>query len=412
MSGTRKARTTGPRLGPRVTAPQPATPPTIVQIGGDRTLGGAREVDFAQLTPDPEQPRKQMHPERLAELAASIVTHGLLQPIVVRQAGLDQHGDMRYIVVAGGRRYAAIQLALAGPGATDEGLRARLTRVPVIINDSPEAERRVLQLIENLQREDLNPVEEARALKEIANIEGLTTNGVAQRVHRSQGYVDERLRLLRHEDVEDAVETGLLTKSAGAAIASIRAADDRRAWLERARQGEVIRPREVYASKPDRRPRPKRQLPAPPPADPDAIAAVTRRATALRAENGDLSRAEALHLAAVEARESGRLDAATATRAFGLAGERTKDEVRSTKDGEATEAAGEAAALPNFGSVVAGALADVAASNTLTALRALHQRLRELRPPRDAGLRAQLVAELGDLAELARAAALRLTDAE
>ena len=353
-----------------------------------------------------------MHPERLAELAASIVTHGLLQPIVVRQAGLDQHGDMRYIVVAGGRRYAAIQLALAGPGATDEGLRARLTRVPVIINDSPEAERRVLQLIENLQREDLNPVEEARALKEIANIEGLTTNGVAQRVHRSQGYVDERLRLLRHEDVEDAVETGLLTKSAGAAIASIRAADDRRAWLERARQGEVIRPREVYASKPDRRPRPKRQLPAPPPADPDAIAAVTRRATALRAENGDLSRAEALHLAAVEARESGRLDAATATRAFGLAGERTKDEVRSTKDGEATEAAGEAAALPNFGSVVAGALADVAASNTLTALRALHQRLRELRPPRDAGLRAQLVAELGDLAELARAAALRLTDAE
>ncbi|MFN8515438.1 MAG: ParB/RepB/Spo0J family partition protein [Chloroflexia bacterium] len=204
-------------------------------VGRGPGLWGAREVDFRQLTPDPDQPRKSMNPDRLAELAESIVSHGLLQPIVVRQTGLDLGGDMRYVVVAGGRRYAAIQLALEGTG--DEAVRARLLRVPVVINDSEAAERRVLQLIENLQREDLNAVEEARALKEIARIEGLTTTGLAGRVHRSQGYVDERLRLLRHEDVEDAVETGLLTKSAGAAIASIRSADERRDWLERARRG-------------------------------------------------------------------------------------------------------------------------------------------------------------------------------
>ena len=295
-----------------MTAPQPATPPTAVQLGGDRVFGGAREVDFRQLAPDPDQPRKSMNPDRLTELAESIVSHGLLQPIVVRQAGLDLGGDMRYVVVAGGRRYAAIQMALEG--TTDEAVRARLMRVPVVINDSEAAERRVLQLIENLQREDLNAVEEARAMKEIARIEGLTTTGLAGRVHRSQGYVDERLRLLRHEDVEDAVETGLLTKSAGAAIASIRSADERRDWIDRARRGETIRPREVYATKP---PRLKKRKATPSGADPAALARLRSRAIELRQIEPELSRTEAFHLAAVEAQQRGDLDLDTAARILG-----------------------------------------------------------------------------------------------
>ncbi len=294
--------------------PQPATPPTAVQLGGDRAFGGAREVDFRQLTPDPEQPRKSMNAERLAELSASIVAHGLLQPIVVRQVGLDLNGDMRYVVVAGGRRYAAIQLALERE--SDEAARARLTRVPVVINDSEAAERRVLQLIENLQREDLNAVEEARALKEIARIEGLTTTGLAGRVHRSQGYVDERLRLLRHEDVEEAVGTGLLTKSAGAAIASIRSADERREWIARARRGETIRPREVYATKPPKLPKRGATTSG---ADPAALARLRQRAIALRQIEPELSREEAMHLAAVEAQQRGDLDLDTAARILGAA---------------------------------------------------------------------------------------------
>ncbi len=314
-------RSSGPRIappkGPRITTPQPATPPTVVQLGADRLFGGAREVAFGQLAPDPDQPRKYMHPERLAELSASIVRHGLLQPIVVRQAGLDRGGDMRYIVVAGGRRYAAIKLAL--DTASDDEARARLARIPVIINDSAEAERRVLQLIENLQREDLNGVEEARALKEIARIEGLTTVGLAGRVHRSQGYVDERLRLLRHEDVEDAVATGLLTKSAGAAIASIPAADARQEWLARARNGETIRPREVYATKPQRRRRaaPKTATGGEP--DPGLLGTIARRAMVLREADPDLTREESFHLAAIEARDAGTLDPDTAGRLFGAA---------------------------------------------------------------------------------------------
>lgn len=251
-------RVTGPRVvgrpsGPRIGAAQPTTPPTQVHIGNDRLLAGAREVDVAQISPDPEQPRRAMPGDRLAELARSIATYGLLQPLVVRQDGLGRDGDMRYTVIAGGRRFAAIRLAIAQ--ASDEGSRRRLSRVPVVVTESAAAQHRVLQLVENLQRQDLSPLEEARAFKEIMELDSLTMQGLAGRLHRSQGYVDERLRLLRHEEVEAAVESGLLTKSAGAAIASISSPASRRRWLERAQAGETIRPRDVYASKPDRRKR-------------------------------------------------------------------------------------------------------------------------------------------------------------
>lgn len=242
-----KRRTTGPRIGPRLTAPQPAPPPTVMQLGSDRALPDGREVDIAQVRPDPDQPRKAMQPDRLAELAESILRHGLLQPLVVRQEGLAPDGDMQYVIIAGGRRYAALKLLLARP--LDDATRARIVRVRVIVNESDAAERRVLQLIENLQREDLSPVEEARSFKEIMRVERLTTLALAARVHRSQGYVDERLRLLRYEEIEAAVEGGWLTKSAGAAIASLSGAETRQAWLARASRGETIRPRDVYASK-------------------------------------------------------------------------------------------------------------------------------------------------------------------
>lgn len=247
-------RPTGPRIaprpGPHITTAQPDAP-TTVYAGGDRILVGAREIDVSQLAPDPEQPRKYMDPDRLAELAASITRDGVLQALLVREEGMGRDGDMRYAIIAGGRRYAAIQLALAQ--ALDEETRRRLARVPVVVRDTEAAERRVLQLVENLQREELPPVEEARALKELMQLEDLTTTGVARRIHRSQGYVDERLRLIRHDDVATAVEAGVIPSSAAAAVASIGSADERRDWIERAQAGETIRPREVYASKPDRR---------------------------------------------------------------------------------------------------------------------------------------------------------------
>jgi len=200
-------RTTGPRvthsLGPRLATPQPGTPPTTVQLGQDRILAGAREVSIDQVHPDPDQPRKEMQSERLRELAASIASYGVLQPLVVRQDGMARNGDMSYTIIAGGRRYAALQLALQE--ATDGELRARLARVPVVVTDTPEAQHRILQLVENLQREELSPIEEARALRELMALQGWSLERVAASVHRSHGYVDERLRLLRHEDIADAV---------------------------------------------------------------------------------------------------------------------------------------------------------------------------------------------------------------
>lgn len=233
--------------GPRFTQPQPNPPPALGHAGGERALGNAHEVDIDQLRPDPGQPRKQMEPDRLAELAASITAHGLLQPILARAEGFDDLGDMRYRIIAGGRRYAAIRLAIEQ--TSDAALQARLRRVPVLISGSEQSATRVLQLIENLQREDLPPVEEARALKELMTLEGLSLRGLAARVHRSLGYVDERLRLLRHEEVADAVEAGVVTKSAGAAIASLPEHEERHAWLVRARAGEAVQPAEIYAGK-------------------------------------------------------------------------------------------------------------------------------------------------------------------
>jgi ParB family chromosome partitioning protein len=238
-------------VGPRFTRAQPSPPPALGHAGTERALASAHEVDVDQLHPDTGQPRRQMDRERLAELAASIVAHGVLQPLLVRSGGFDARGDMCYTIIAGGRRYAAIQLALSMD--LDPDRRARLRRVPVVVSASEEAATRILQLIENLQREDLPPIEEAQALREVMALEGLSLRGLAARVNRSLGYVEERLRLLRHAEVSDAVAQGILTKSAGAAVASLPEAAQRQRWLERARAGEVVQPADIYASKGPRR---------------------------------------------------------------------------------------------------------------------------------------------------------------
>jgi len=250
-------RSTGPRIGagPRVATAQPAPSPTVREDAGDRFPVGVRDVDLARVAPDPSQPRRTMDPERLAELTASIAANGLLQPLVVREEGMGRDGEMRYVIIAGGRRYAALK-ALHDAAET-EAERARWARVTVVINGTEGAALRVVQLVENLQREDLAPIEEARALREIVDVEGLTTTALAARIHRSQGYVDERLRLVRHDAIAEAVTVGALTPSAAAAVASVADPGDRARWLARAYRGEFVRAREVYAAKPPRPARPR-----------------------------------------------------------------------------------------------------------------------------------------------------------
>ncbi len=135
-------------------------------------------LPIEQLQPGRYQPRTGMDPERLAELAASIRAHGIVQPIVVRRLGAE-----RYEIVAGERRWRAAQQA---------GLRD----VPVVIRDIPDQSAIAIALIENIQREDLNPLEEAQALKRLIDEFDLTHQAAADAVGRSRAAVSNLLRLL------------------------------------------------------------------------------------------------------------------------------------------------------------------------------------------------------------------------
>jgi ParB family chromosome partitioning protein len=130
------------------------------------------------------QPRVDMRPESLAELAESIRAQGVVQPIVVRPIGeADAHGVQRYEIIAGERRWRAAQLA---------GLR----EIPAVIRHVADDAAIAMALIENIQREDLNPLEEARALQRLISEFGLTHQQAAQAVGRSRAAVSNLLRLL------------------------------------------------------------------------------------------------------------------------------------------------------------------------------------------------------------------------
>src|SRR5438067_1528207 len=159
--------------------------------GAPTSVPGAVSVPIDKVERDPDQPRRDWrHGEgyqRLNDLTQSVKEFGLLQPLVVRRVA--DH----YVVIAGGRRLVAAR-------------RAGLREVPVIVRDDEGARVRVLQLIENLQRQQLSPLDEARAYQELLEIDGLTTGGLAARLHVSTQTVRDKLRLLRDQVLADAVE--------------------------------------------------------------------------------------------------------------------------------------------------------------------------------------------------------------
>ncbi len=142
------------------------------------SAGGAKEIEINKLVANPNQPRKNFEPVALEELASSIKTHGVIQPIVVN----DQK-DGTYLIIAGERRYRASKLA---------GLRA----VPCIIKDYSEKQIKEISIIENLQREDLNPIESARAIKQLMDEFSMTQEAVSERIGVSRPNIANTLRLL------------------------------------------------------------------------------------------------------------------------------------------------------------------------------------------------------------------------
>lgn len=187
------------------------TAAAAVSREGELALAGALTIPIEQIAPDPAQPRRTMDEEGLRELAASLVEYGVLQPLLVREEGRLDDGRTRYRIVAGGRRYAA-------------ALLAGLTRLPVVVRDTEGATLRLTQLIENVQRQDLAPMDEARAFQELMDVEHIkTATDLAKRLHLSSQTVSDRLLLLSDQPIGDAVERGQI----GTAVARdiLRAAD-------------------------------------------------------------------------------------------------------------------------------------------------------------------------------------------
>ena len=209
--------------------PAHITPDAGRHLDSERALESALMLPIEMLSPDSEQPRKHFDQAGLQELADSILEHGMLQPLVVHRAGTLSDGRFRYVVVAGGRRYAAAQLA-------------GLSHVPVLVRNSEGANRRVLQLTENLLREDLTPLEEARAMKEYMDLEGIKDRRtLAERIHKSHSYVEERFLWMRYADVEQALGDGVLTPTAATEVARVTHKRDREKLIKQAAQGPLRR---------------------------------------------------------------------------------------------------------------------------------------------------------------------------
>ena len=152
-------------------SPQPAS------ISADIRAQGVAAIAIGDIHPNPAQPRRHFAEDKLAELAASISRHGVIQPIVVRPY------NNAYQIVAGERRWRAAQ-------------RAQIHEIPAIVRDFDDAETLEIALLENIQRQNLNPIEEAEAFKKLTELFGHSAAALADLVHKSRSHVANMMRLL------------------------------------------------------------------------------------------------------------------------------------------------------------------------------------------------------------------------
>lgn len=166
-------------------------------------------INIEDIHPNPNQPRTHFDEKELQELADSISEHGVLQPLLVRRDGKG------YQIIAGERRYQASKLAEIG-------------KVPVIVKDVDETEVLALALIENLQRSDLNPIEEARGYKQLIDASGMTQDALSKAVSKSRSAITNALRLLDlPEPVQQMLFEGKLTAGHARAILAVPYEDAR-----------------------------------------------------------------------------------------------------------------------------------------------------------------------------------------
>lgn len=229
------------REEPLVRREEIASASTAAAAPAEAPLPGAsplRMLALASIKPLPGNPRKVFDEAALDELAASIATRGVIQPIIVRP---HPEGD-GYQLVAGERRWRAAQ-------------KARLHEIPALVRNLSDREVMALALIENLQREDLNPVEEARAYHRLAEEEGMIQVDIAKMVEKSRSHVANMMRLVTlPDDVLDLIQEGKLTM--GHARPLIGRDDARELAAIAVAEGLSVRDIESLTKKPAKRPEP------------------------------------------------------------------------------------------------------------------------------------------------------------
>ena len=198
-----------PSAGSTATAAKPALAPSETLI----------QVDIDLIDPSPYQPRTRFQETALEELAQSIRSSGIIQPLLVRRQGA------RYQLIAGERRWRAAQ-------------RASLQRVPAVLKEVAEEIALEMTLVENLQREDLNPIEQAKAFDRLISQFLLTQEQVAERTGKDRATIANAIRLLRLEEtIQEMMEEGKLSAGHGRALLAIPEGQERIALAKRASKG-------------------------------------------------------------------------------------------------------------------------------------------------------------------------------
>ncbi len=248
----------GRGLGALIRDPEVATPQNVPATASAATAtaaapasivsGGQLQIDVDLIDPSPYQPRTRFSETALEELAQSIQSSGIIQPLVVRRAGA------RYQLIAGERRWRA-------------SLRAQLLRVPVVVREVGEEQALELTLVENIQREDLNPIEAARAFQRLMDQFHLTQDEVATRTGKERATVANSVRLLSlDEKFLEWIEEGKMTAGHGRALLAIDDPNLRLDLAQKASRGKLtVRQLERMATRRGRGRAPQAQAEVPDP---------------------------------------------------------------------------------------------------------------------------------------------------